>query len=232
MLSASCNGSHTVRLTQSELKQCSDFALNSAKSQQAIEFGNYKTRPRSLKELARDTLIGKLGEVAFSRLLKEKFDVFVELDFKIYPQGIWDVDDFVLFGQRIDVKATRSGGRWLLVELNKLEFRQRENKLPYAFLFAITGWDRKTDYPTGIITLSGYAYLNQICHPEKIGLRDASICQGIKGTQFLKQNDLIPGTNTPLQADNCGRSVRLLEKNWCNLINLLKEASNADRKSF
>jgi hypothetical protein len=76
------------------------------------------------------------------------------------------------------------------------------------------------DNPTGVVILSGFAYINQICNIDKIGERNESICSGISGTKYLKRGEYIPNTNTRLQSDNCARPVKLLEKNW----NKIKEA--------
>lgn len=60
-----------IYLTESELEKCREFALVSARSQQAIEFGQRTTKARSVNEIARDNLIGKIAEVAFSKMMKE-----------------------------------------------------------------------------------------------------------------------------------------------------------------
>lgn len=215
-------GIQKVQLTDKDFKKCVDFSYRSAESQQSIEFGNHRTKARTTAELARDNLIGKLAEVAFSYVLHRTYGIQIDLDFNIYPRGIWDSDDLTLFGQPIDVKATRSGGRWLLVELNKLEFRKKENKLPFAFLFAVTAWNRDRDEYTGEVTLAGYSLLEQICHPDRIGVRNPTLCEGIPYTQFLREGDLIPGTNTRLQATNCARPVSQIERDWDKLIALAK----------
>ena len=48
-----------IYLTESELEKCREFSLVSARSQQAIEFGQRTTKARSVNEIARDNL-GKL----------------------------------------------------------------------------------------------------------------------------------------------------------------------------
>jgi hypothetical protein len=39
------------------------------------------------------------------------------LDFNIYPRGVWDEADAIINGWRIDIKATRPGAKWMLIEL-------------------------------------------------------------------------------------------------------------------
>ena len=79
-----------IRLTPEELDQCIDFARRSAPTQQKIEFGSHDTKPRDPKEVARDNLIGKIAEVAFSKMMKANYGLDIPLDFEIYPRGKWD----------------------------------------------------------------------------------------------------------------------------------------------
>ena len=112
-----------VTLTKDELTKCKFFSLKCAENQQAIEFGQKTTKARDVKEIARDNLIGKIAETAFSRIMKEQCGIDVPLDFNYYPRGKWDSQDAVINGWRIDIKATRSGGHWFLIEWSKLHFR-------------------------------------------------------------------------------------------------------------
>ena len=224
-------GNRIIRLTEDEIKRCKNFARESARTQQAIEFGNRNVPRRSEQEIARDNLIGKLAEVAFANFLEQEFRIHCELDFEIYAQGVWDREDLLIYNQPVDIKATRPGGRWLLVELNKLEFRKNENRLPFCFLFARTGWDRVKDEPTGEVDLTGYALLEQICHVDEIGTRSEKICKGIEGTQFLAAGQCIPNTQVSLQADNCARPVRLLNTDWSSLIDCARRKSRGNRLS-
>lgn len=107
-----------IILSADELEQCIEFSKKSAPNQQAIEFGQHSTTARSSSEIARDNLIGKIAEVAFAKMLKENYGLTVPLDFNYYPRGQWDNQDAVINGWRIDVKGTRKGGQWLLIEWN------------------------------------------------------------------------------------------------------------------
>ena len=100
-----------IRLTDDELKKCIEFSRTSAPNQQAIEFGQRTTQARGTGEIARDNLIGKIAEVAFSKMMKENYGIDVPLDFNYYPRGQWDNQDAVINGWRIDVKGTRRGGQ-------------------------------------------------------------------------------------------------------------------------
>lgn len=76
-----------IYLTESELEKCREFSRISARSQQAIEFGQRSTKARPVNEIARDNLIGKIAEVAFSKMMKENYRIEVPLDFNYYPRG-------------------------------------------------------------------------------------------------------------------------------------------------
>ena len=87
-----------IRLTPNELAECIEFSQTSAPNQQAVEFGQRSTKARSTHEIARDNLIGKIAEVAFSKMMKEKYGIAVPLDFNYYPRGQWDSRDAVING--------------------------------------------------------------------------------------------------------------------------------------
>ena len=98
-----------IVLTKSEIDKCIEFSYKCAEAQQAIEFGQDDTVPRGIEEIGRDNLIGKVAEVAFSKMLLRDFDLKVPLDFECYPRGKWDDQDTIINGWRIDVKGTRWG---------------------------------------------------------------------------------------------------------------------------
>ena len=180
-----------ILLSPDELKRCDEFSQRSAPNQQDIEFGQHSTQKRRISEIARDNLIGKIAEVAFSKMMEENYGITVPLDFNYYPRGKWDSQDAVINGWRIDIKATRMGGHWMLIEWNKLNFRQRENNLSHVYVMFSVGWDRTTDKPTGIVCYEGAASLSK--------LNKNQPC-----TRVLRKGDFLPGTQTTLQADNYG----------------------------
>ena len=180
-----------IQLTENELNKRLEFSEISAQNQQKIEFGQKTTSPRKVSEIARDNLIGKIAEVAFCKLLKENYGIDIELDFNYYPRGQWDSQDAEVNGWRIDIKGTRKGGHWLLIEWNKLNFRQRDNNLSHVFVMFSVDWNRNIDAPTGKASFEGIASLNKLN-------------RYTPNTRVLLKGSYIPGTHARLQADNYG----------------------------
>lgn len=195
--------SHGITLTAEEMRKCLDFAYRCAENQQKIEFGQQDTAERGVSEIGRDNLIGKMAEVAFAKMLRKRYGIIIELDFKFYPRGKWDGQDTVINGWKVDVKGTRQGGRWMLVEWSKLNFRQREDDLSHLYVMASVVWDRDTDLPTGAVDLIGSASINRLK-------------PGTALTSVLHKGNPIPGSRsgTPLQADNYGIRFTDLTTDW------------------
>lgn len=201
-----------IVLNDVELEKCREFSQISAVSQQAIEFGQHTTKARSRSEIARDNLIGKIAEVAFAKMMKENYGIDVPLDFNYYPRGQWDTQDAEINGWRIDVKGTRKGGRWMLIEWSKLNFRQRDNNLSHLYVMFVVDWNRDTDQPTGRVSYRGAVSLSKLRH-------------GCPTTVVLPKGSTLPGTHTHLQADNYGILFRDLYKHLNHLVEyLLKDA--------
>ena len=198
-----------ITLTPDELQKCKEFSIKSAKSQQAIEFGQSDTKARSISEIARDNLIGKMAEVAFARMLKEDFDIDIPLDFNVYARGKWDDNDLIINGWNIDIKSTRIG-HWLLIEWSKLNFRQKQGELPHAFFMCKTAWDMDKDEPLGTVDLVGSISLNKLK-------------AGAPHVHTIRKGELLPGTRTHLQADNFGVRFRNLNPNWAEVIPYILE---------
>jgi hypothetical protein len=171
----------------------------------------FPKKARSENEIARDNLIGKIAEVAFSKMMKENYGIDVPLDFNYYPRGQWDNQDAEINGWRIDVKGTRSGGRWMLIEWNKLNFRQRDNNLSHLFVMFTVDWDRNSDQPTGKVSYRGAVSL-------------AKLKDGIPTTVVLRKGSILPGTKTHLQADNFGIQFKDLYKHLNHLVEYLRAA--------
>ena len=200
-----------IVLTDAEMDKCREFSRISAASQQAIEFGQHTTKARPEKEIARDNLIGKMAEVAFSKMMKENYGIDVPLDFNYYPRCQWDGQDAEINGWRIDVKGTRSGGRWMLIEWNKLDFRQRDNNLSHLFIMFTVDWDRSADQPTGEVSYQGAASLTKLK-------------ESVPTTVVFRKGAVIPGTQTHLQADNYGIRFGDLYKHLNHLVKFLLKA--------
>lgn len=198
-----------ITLSREDIERCVEFSNRCAVNQQRIEFGQSDTQKRSLSETGRDNLIGKIAEIAFAKMMWQRYGITVSLDFDLYPRGEWDKDDTTINGWSIDVKGTREGGQWLLVEWNKLAFRRDEKKLPHLFVMASVGWDRQKDCPAGTVDLKGFVPLNQL-RP------------GVKNTLVLRKGDFIPQTRTRLQADNYAIHFSNLMTNWDQVINWVR----------
>lgn len=200
-----------IKLTPEELKMCHEFSARSANTQQDKEFGQDDTKPRTPQEIARDNLIGKIAEVAFSKMMKENYGIDVALDFNCYPRGKWDNQDSEINGWRIDVKGTRQGGRWMLIEWNKLNFRQKDNNLSHLYAMFTVGWNRTNDSPTGYVSCDGSAFLTQLTDSCPI-------------TVVLRKGTKLPATRKEiyLQADNYGILFKDLNKNLNHLVSDIK----------
>ena len=200
-----------IRITEQELEQCIDFARRSAPTQQDIEFGQHDVVPRSVDEVSRDTIIGKIAEVAFAKIMHENYGIDIELDFEVYPRGQYDAQDAVVNDWRIDVKGTRQGGHYLLVEWNKLDFRQQEKRLSHVYVMFSVGWDRERDLPNRYVKYAG-----------AITLRALNNNNDWIDTKILRKGECIPGTNARLQADNYGIEFNELNKNLDGLVHTMQ----------
>lgn len=199
-----------IKLPKSEIERCKEFSEKCATNQQEIEFGQKDTAPRKNKEISRDNLIGKLAEVAFAKMMEENYNLHIDLDFNYYPRGEWDNQDAVINGWRIDVKGTRQGGKWMLIEWSKLKFRKSQKLLSHFYVMSTVGWNRGKDTPTGTVELVGYATLGQL----KADYED---------TLVIRKGEKIPGTDTRLQADNFARNFKVLRKDWDLMVKYLQK---------
>ena len=203
-----------ITLTQDEMQKCIAFSEESAKTQQQIEFGQKDTKPRSIDEIARDNLIGKMAEVAVSRMLREEYGIH-------FPRGEWDDCDVQIKAWTIDIKSTRSG-KWLLFETSKLKMRQNQkiNNLPDAVIMCRTPWDRDNDKPRGSVELIGaisvYALLKNTNHR----------------VLHLKKGDVIPNTKARLQADNLAIRFEDINHDWDKIIDYMVKTMPPDISSL
>lgn len=208
-----------ITLTAEEMRVCMDFAYRCAENQQQIEFGQRDTAERGIPEIGRDNLIGKMAEVAFAKMLRERYNIYIELDFEFYPRGVWDRQDAKINDWRIDVKGTRGGGRWLLVEWSKLNFRQRDNDLSHLYVMASVAWDRETDSPVGTVDLIGCASINRLKPDEEL-------------TTIIRKGETLPGTRTAMQADNYGIRFNQLTTDWDFIINKITTEPPPDTDDY
>jgi len=193
---------YNIKITDEEFNKCKEFAEVSARTQRPNRSGGVEKR--NLPKIIVDTFRGKVGEVVIKRFLEQApLNVLgIELDFKIYPRGVWDRCDITLNGIKLSVKSAKHFSHWLLLESKDVA---RGEVYDYYILVLID-----EDYKGGRI--KGFAFKNEI------------IIQN-PNTLLLKQGDCIPGTQTELDADNHGRREQYLhntEEDWVALANKLK----------
>ena len=71
----------------------------------------------------------------------------------------------------------------MLIEWNKLNFRQRDNNLSHLYAMFSVDWDRATDRPTGCVSYEGAVSLKKLR-------------AGCQITHVLRKGDMLPGTHT------------------------------------
>ena len=159
-----------------------------------------------MREIARDNLIGKMAEVAVTRMLREDFKVHVPVNFDIYPAGEGDDCDIQIKKWSVDVKSTRSG-QWLLIEDDRIKMRKNQtiNNLPDAIFMCRTPWNRGNDTPLGTVELIGAISLKVLLSQDPRVLR-------------LKKGECIPNTKAKLQADNYAVNFEYLNHDWNAII--------------
>ena len=99
----------------------------------------------------------------------------------------------------------------MLIEWNKLDFRQRDNNLSHVYLMFTVGWDRQLDQPTGKASYQGAVSLEKL----------RSSCPT---TVVLHKGDALPGTSTILQADNFGIRFADLYKHLNHLVGFFEKS--------
>ena len=171
-----------MTLSENEYRRCKEFALESAQSQQRIEFGNKNTSERSFGDIAEDTLVGKMAEVAVVKFLREKYGLHLPVNYEVYPRGEWDDEDVIVNGRTIDIKATRKG-HCLMVEKSKMLFRLKQDRVPNIIVACKIKDERRVELVGAISTW-------RMVRPD-----------GEK-TLFLRKGDFIPGTRFRLKTDN------------------------------
>ena len=90
----------TVLLSDYQMQICKLFSVWSAKTQQQIEFGDPRTKPRSVNEIARDNMIGKMAEAAVCNMSAQEWgNMMLTLALNDYHWSstlIWNKDQLVL----------------------------------------------------------------------------------------------------------------------------------------
>jgi hypothetical protein len=179
-----------IVLSEYDMALCRMFSQESALTQQRIEFGQRSTKERRLSEIARDNLIGKMGEVAVSKYLYRQWGIKAPVNFDIYPRGDCDDVDITVNGWGIDIKTTRFGCN-LLFERRKLEFRRQDGSIPDALVICKVPWNEARDEPEGYgVRIIGCISIMNLINPNN------------RNVLTLAKGQCIPGTKTQLQADN------------------------------
>jgi hypothetical protein len=194
-----------IILEPAEVLKCKDFADKSAKTQRPHRSGGSQIRDLSM--ISTDTFRGKLGEVVCNRFFEQNplNITYIILDFDIYPRGKWDEADFLIKNKKFSIKSVKHFSSWLLVESKDIA---RGDVYDYFILIQI-----RKSMDGGVI--AGYA-------------RQEEIVNGDRYTLNLRRGDFIPGTNTPLDADNQARHKNYLhnsEADWTLLAKELNQQS-------
>lgn len=122
-----------ILLTKSVVDTCWDFSKKCAKYERPLEYGQKNAHVRDENEIANDTFIGKLGEVAVQQMLANN-GIVTKLDFRTMERGQWDNNDITYNNWQLDIKCTKKTSRYFLIELNKLQFRSDAGELPHFFV--------------------------------------------------------------------------------------------------
>ena len=126
---------------------------------------------------------------------------FIVLNFNIYPRGKWDSTDININKTKISIKTSKHFSNWLLLESKDIN---RGDIYDYYILVLVD-----KDLKSGKI--KGFVRKNEIIQPAE-------------KTLLLKQDNFIPNTQTPLDADNHARHIENLHnsaKEWGELVNSL-----------
>jgi hypothetical protein len=181
-----------VRLTDEEMERCRIFAETSLPGMQAIEFGQTDTAPRGRAEMVHDGAVGKMGEIAVSRFLRERYKLHCPVDFGIDPAGECDDNDLQIKAWSVDVKTTVRG-KWLLFDADKFRMRVRSGTVPDAIIGCrASGAD--------------------------IDIAGAITTAALLRLRTLKKGECIPGTDCRLQAENIGVPLDRLNSQWDTII--------------
>jgi len=187
-------------LTNEEFDMCEKFADNSSKSQRENRSGG--TEKRDIPKIKGDTLRGKVGEVILKNFLEQEPFNFkdITLDFEVYPRGVWDKTDIKINGKNISIKSSKWYSKWLLLESKDI---LRGEVSDYYVLVLIERDMKKGD-------VKGFAWKEEIINENE-------------KTLLLKKGELIPNTNTSLDADNHSRCMENLHNSIWDWIKLATE---------
>ena len=187
-----------ITITDIEYEKCKEFAEKSSSSQREHRSGG--TMIRNNYQIFSDTLRGKMGEIATKNFLEQPPLNFkeIELDFEIYPRGVWDREDFKIYDKRFSIKTAKDFSKYLLLETKDLE---RGDTYDYYVLVLVNEKKRTAQ-------IVGYIPKNE--------MQTVS-----EKTLDLKKGESIPKTGVTLDADNHARHKDDLlnsEYDWKSLV--------------
>lgn len=186
-----------IELEEKEYIQCKKFSIKSAKTQREYRSGGTHRRPFSL--IYRDTLQGKTAEMIVKKFLEKKpFEISgIELDFEVYERGKWDDKDFSIGRMTFSIKSAKWFSSWLLLETKDI----LRGDVFDVYVFVTVDKNYKSGDIKGFIT-------------------QEELLKG-SNTLKLKKGELIPGTQTHLDADNYAvhsDNLHNLNKEWDELL--------------
>ena len=182
---------------EEEFGKCKKFAESSSPTQREYRSGG--TEFRSVSKIAGDTMRGKVGEIIAKKFLEQEPLAIgdISLDFEVYPRGKWDETDIEVGGKKVSIKSSKHFSRFLLLETKDLDRDESD-----FYVLVLVDSDAKSGCVKGFIS------------------RDEIMKVG-DGTLDLKKGQNIPGTSTPLDADNRARRLEHLhnsEQEWIEMV--------------
>lgn len=194
-------------LNEEEIKQVRKFVKESYQYANSKVYYSQEERPK--KRVLENLSMGKAGEVALSRLLKEKFNKHTEIDFNIYEDRKGDEQDFEVNGLLIESKCCKTISNYLLVSVDDVKNKEQKGKKPDIIVLSFVKWDVENK------TILPEVYVYGFCTIE-------SLTNG----PILKPGDFIPGTNKPVHNHIYYMEYQKLETNWNKLGELLAIGGN------
>lgn len=206
----------------SEVKECWDFAQKVAPNQKSNEFDNKELTERKLEKIVSDTFIGKLGETAVQKWLFN-CGVHVELDWSVKPRGEWDIADICYKDWSVDVKCTKSTGKFFLIDWSKLQFRADAGQLPHFFVMTKLGTDMSKIVKDG----SG------ACKIELAGFVDTrELTKANSKLLTIRRGENLPNTNVGLATSNFAMPIKDMDKDWEQLASRIKNEQAFTLESY
>ena len=173
-------------------------------------FGQKDSGNRDREIMLRDMLVGKAGEVALQKFLKDSFDIHVDIDWEIYDKFTGDAQDFLIHHHRFEVKSIKRGN-WFLIEQDTLARRKAQRTVPHYYVLVHVPFNEQTNRPLNHAYILGYCSLDDLASSENL---------------LLKGSEL-PDKKVKLLATNFGMHNSELRTNWPVLFYQLKDIESS-----